>query len=212
MQYPNEGLEFEPVDPPKPAPVARASGVVEVLQPIARPEKPPDPPPALPRPWYQNPVAIAGAFAVVVLGLLGGVFLGKYASPAKFSGPSADVARTEPDTDRQIADAPPVAEDEDEDEPADDPDTGSIIASNAPFTARLAARRKPARPRARERTYRPRLFEAAVRPRRRLPRPKFLISDFVPTTLVIYIDRGQIKTRTEPSPTAAYKKQTTSPD
>ena len=48
---------------------------------------------------------------------------------------------------------------------------------------------------------------AAERPRRRpLIRPKFWVSDFVPTTLIIYVDKGEIKTRIEPQLTADYKR------
>jgi hypothetical protein len=32
------------------------------------------------------------------------------------------------------------------------------------------------------------------------------VSEFVPTTLIIYIENGEIKTRIEPQLTAAYKK------
>ena len=35
-------------------------------------------------------------------------------------------------------------------------------------------------------------------PRHTLPRPQFIVSDFTPTTLVIYVENGVVKTRIEP--------------
>jgi hypothetical protein len=53
-----------------------------------------------------------------------------------------------------------------------------------------------------------RVFQSVYRPRRfvALPRPRLIVSNFVPTTLIIYIDNGEIKTRIEPQLTAGYKK------
>lgn len=53
---------------------------------------------------------------------------------------------------------------------------------------------------------RPRTSFAAYRPRYKRPRSLSFVSTFVPTTLVIYIDNGQIKTRIEPWLTNGYKK------
>jgi hypothetical protein len=51
----------------------------------------------------------------------------------------------------------------------------------------------------------------AVRPPpRRLLGSTLWVSDFVPTTLVIYIENGEIKTRIVPQLNAGYKKSTSS--
>jgi hypothetical protein len=39
-----------------------------------------------------------------------------------------------------------------------------------------------------------------------------MVTGFVPTTLVIYAEKGQIKTRIEPQLVSGYKKQSTFPD
>jgi hypothetical protein len=49
----------------------------------------------------------------------------------------------------------------------------------------------------------------AYRPRRQLRRPQHVVTSFVPTTLVIYAENGEIKTRIEPQLSAAYKKPLT---
>jgi hypothetical protein len=59
------------------------------------------------------------------------------------------------------------------------------------------ARRRPARRGVRLSTY---------RSRRPAHRPQPLEAKFIPTTLVIYAENGEIKTRIEPSLTAVYKK------
>lgn len=38
----------------------------------------------------------------------------------------------------------------------------------------------------------------SFQPRHPLPHPQYIVSDFVPTTLVIYIENGMVKTRIEP--------------
>lgn len=47
---------------------------------------------------------------------------------------------------------------------------------------------------------------------RRSRRPRLKITNFVPTTLIIYAENGKIKTRIEPQLTAAYKKQPSFPN
>ena len=50
----------------------------------------------------------------------------------------------------------------------------------------------------------PRVIRATSIPRRD-PRPARQVTEFVPTTLIIYPENGEIKTRIEPTLTAAYK-------
>jgi len=94
------------------------------------------------------------------------------------------------------------------------------ISNEAPFTSDLVStedatsafdkpsgfRRTPKRSTARLRKMRSpvRAYSAAVqRPRHHLPSPQFWVSQFVPTTLVIFAENGEIKTHIEPQ---SYKK------
>jgi hypothetical protein len=51
-----------------------------------------------------------------------------------------------------------------------------------------------------------RIIAAVYKPRIRAHRPAFIMSKFVPTTLIIYPENGVIKTRIEPQLTAVYNK------
>jgi len=79
-------------------------------------------------------------------------------------------------------------------------------AENSPFVFREvhAVRSAP-----RSRHARPRTLIATYHPRHLVPLPQFTVSDFIPTTLVIYVENGEIKTRIEPWLTASYKKPAT---
>jgi len=66
---------------------------------------------------------------------------------------------------------------------------------------------QPAKRPSRSRSNRPRVSFAAFQLRHQLPRPQFIVSDFIPTTLVIYVENGVVKTRIEPQTTAAYFRQ-----
>ena len=61
----------------------------------------------------------------------------------------------------------------------------------------------------------PKIVRAAHRPQpaKRQPfRPRSVVAKFIPTTLVIYVEHGKIKTRIEPQLTAAYRKPSTVPN
>ena len=61
----------------------------------------------------------------------------------------------------------------------------------------------------------PNIRRAAYQPqptKRRIFRPRLSVTNFVPTTLVIYAENGKIKTRVEPQLTATYKKPSPLPN
>jgi hypothetical protein len=54
---------------------------------------------------------------------------------------------------------------------------------------------------------RPHVVRADYRVRRVIQRPQLAMNKFVPTTLIIYVEKGEVKSRIEPQLTASYKKQ-----
>ena len=158
--------------------------------------------------WFHRSLALSGAVIVVGLAVGTSAFLKMYGPP---SAPTDNLnssvpSLTEPDTtEPQINE---VAETTDD---ADDPeslvDENSPSAFMAPDTVSTTIKRRTNRARTNRAAPRPRVLFAATRVRHHfLPRPQFIVSDFVPTTLVIYVDNGQIKTRIEPQLNAAYKR------
>lgn len=203
MRRPNESLDdFTNISAnPKPAArpplkLLRPSGRHEVLKPIARSQDLAKrsrfvrlaPLPGGPRfSWYHRSVAFSGALAVFALIL--GIFAGIYAPPEP-AGSRSDLvldrqhegisAPNEPDTSASL----PAA-------------TGLSVPYRL-YAVRAALRRRPARPRVLRSAYRPRQFS----------RPSHLVvSEFVPTTLIIYIENGEVKTRIEPQFTAGHKRK-----
>jgi hypothetical protein len=157
--------------------------------------------------WFHRSLALSGA--VVVLGLMvgTGTFLKMYGPPSSPTDNlnSSVLGPTETSLEPQnneIAESPDEA-----DEPASLIDENSPSAFMSPDAVSPTARRKTYRPRVNRSFARPRVLFAATRVRHHLlPRPQFIVSDFVPTTLVIYVDKGEIKTRVEPQLTAAFKR------
>ena len=210
MRIPNESLDdFNISAAPKPAgpPAARRvrpSGLVEVVKPLARledfakvdaaTESTPFPPGASGGPqrlsWFHQSLAVCGAFALIVLFLMAGLFIGISERPTELVPGRSDVAMNRPPDDAPTFAAEPFTSDRFADE-------GSPSASDGLRVVRPAARRMNARPR---------LSLAAYRPRRRPLPPQYVVSQFVPTTLVIYAENGEIKTRIEPWLAAGYKR------
>jgi hypothetical protein len=88
---------------------------------------------------------------------------------------------------------------------------GEQSAAEGLFTLDLSTPQVPlvklltARPNIRSRSSRQSNQLAANRPRRRPPGPRLIVSDFVPTNLIIYPEDGVIKTRIEPQLVAIHK-------
>jgi hypothetical protein len=150
--------------------------------------------------WFHRSLAVAGSFALIALILGTGIFIRLYGPPAKLAenhtdtvaGPS-DVATNEQPERLQVPD---------EEQTSSDllPESNSPFAFSGPSPARSVAHRRSV-----ARRPKPRLLLAVYRPRHFAPRPQFVVSSFFPTTLDIYIENGEIKTRIEPWLTAAYK-------
>lgn len=231
MPSPNEEFdEFILVDDsePRPGHVVRPSGIVEILKPVARPEEPakaepavvasvprtvPSSPSARPTAhglsWFHRSLVIGGAIAIVVITFLGGVFFGSNNPPAKPTVESADTAANPSDTvagprDEALNDRPETMWN-DFDPSGLVPDEDSASTSDEPATDRSVVKRKHARPR-RRLAYRRHVLFAADRPRRQPLRPQLWVSDFIPTTLVIFVENGEVKTRTEPWLNPIFKK------
>lgn len=178
------------------------TGEIEVLKPLARWEGP------LPSgvatgetflgralnqlSWFHRSLAMAGALTVFTFLLGTGIYLAIYGPPTEpielgdlaINQPSDDILST-----------------------ADGPDTSAFLLDDG-FPSTFDGF-SDVRPAARPRRVRPRVQRAAYRPRP-LPVPQFVVSQFVPTTLIIFIENGEIKTRVEPQ--AAYKRPLTLPN
>jgi hypothetical protein len=211
MRIPNESLddfkvpsEPKPVEPPAWRPV-RPSGKFEIVKPLAGPDllaKNATADVGGPLPvraagdayrlsWFHQSLAVGGAIALVALFLVTGLYIGIGDRPVELGRGRSDVAMNRhPAKTFSPAEVPPAL----------DPST----AEDSPSTVGDVPAAKPA---ARRRHSRPRPSFAAYRPRRRAPLiPQFVVSQFVPTTLVIYAENGEIKTRIEPWLTAAVRK------
>ena len=210
MRIPDESLDdFNISAAPNPAgpPAARRvrpSGLVEVVRPLVRledfakseaaAESALLPPGASGGPqrlsWFHQSLAVCGSFALIALFLVAGLFIGISERPTGPAPGSSDVAMSRQPDDMFTSAEEPFNSDRFADE-------NSPSVSDELRVVRPAARRMHARPR---------LSLAVYRPRRRPLPPQYVVSQFVPTTLVIYAENGEIKTRIEPWLTAGYKK------
>ncbi|MEP7075283.1 MAG: hypothetical protein ABI878_05690 [Acidobacteriota bacterium] len=149
--------------------------------------------------WFSGharTLALAVSFAIVVL-LAAALFIGTYRPNTETSNTGNDVA-----VDQQSEQNP--AQTENLAGPATGlsdplPETGTPSVSNAPRAIRSAIRPQPVVSR---------VIRAFYRSKPSMPKPQIIDSGFVPTTLVIYIEKGAIKTRIEPQLSSSYKKPT----
>jgi hypothetical protein len=181
------------VDAPKPAgpPPVRVflhpSGRVEVLKPVVRSKDFAERPAAIAAPsgeailasWGRRSLAVACAFAVLVLVFAAGILIGSYYPHVEPLGSQADVVQQS----ENLA-APAKADLTDSSISTDSP-----LISDAPTVLRSVINRGPAKLR---------VLRAVYRPRRTARPPQITFTGFVPTTLVIYAVNGEIKTRIEP--------------
>jgi hypothetical protein len=222
MRIPSDKLDdfmigAEPKKPPPPPDwvVLGSSGDFETLKPLAhwedyvhRAPKSSANKPAWSRlSWFHRSLVMSGA--VVVLGLMigTGAFLKMYGPPSSPTDNlnSSVLSPTEPTAGPQTNDIAETADDTDDSESLIDENSPSAF--TAPDIEPAAVKRRTYRPRVNRSTARPHVLFASYHARHHLlPRPQFIVSDFVPTTLVIYVDKGQIKTRIEPQLTATYKR------
>jgi hypothetical protein len=221
MRTPNDSLDdFKTIDAkPEPEPPAlvtvQRTGEVEVLKPLASWEdfaKTKTARRETARGWHRltafhRSLATAGAVALIALAIGGGVYIRNYRSHVGSAQIPADnvVISNSSATNQRSANALPSVEEPltsdlfpSEDSPsASDDDEANVVRS-------VAKRRHVARRHVLRAAYRPLL--RPFRPRFGLPRPQFWVSNFAPTTLIIYVENGVIKTRIEPWLNAGYKK------
>jgi len=217
MRKPEESLEdftvkamaIEKASEPARAASLRFTGRVEVLKPLT---------PRLGNPaaaagdkffyrptryqfsWFQGVLGAAGAVAVMALILLSAIFIGIYDPPAGPGVGSIDIAGNPSDAaiDQQLEDGPVRTEE------AINPDI--LMAENSSYPGdELPPIRSTAKPVSES----ARVQISANRPRRQPRRPQLVMTKFVPTTLVIFAENGEIKTRIEPQLAAVYHKPLT---
>lgn len=223
MQYPKESLDdftvqpaLEPAEPPR-AVSLRLTGEVEVLKPLARWEGPAKMVPVVAEPpvrrswfdrsladrapaslsWFHRSLALGGTVAMVALVLTSAIVIGMYDRPdagrelVQTAG-DADLSQDGRPDRRQLPPKVPPMSDK-----FTAADSGTTIADPSDVfefgNTRSAARVRTVSHSAR----RPHIQVATYRPRRRLPQPQLVASHFFPTTLVIYIEKGLVKTRIE---------------
>ncbi|MEP6848537.1 MAG: hypothetical protein ABI999_06755 [Acidobacteriota bacterium] len=213
MQMPYDSLDDfassitvpqKPKDPP-PFQWLSLSGEIEVLKPLVSAEEfAAHAPTAIVETsaasrtgnWFSGharTLALAGSFALVAGIVAAAVFIGT-------DRPNAEPARNGNDVsvDQRSEQTPALMEN------LAGPATGlSDPVTDPPSVSRL--------PRAIRSIIRPqpvasRVLRAFYRPKRSIPKPQIVNSGFVPTTLVIYVEKGAIKTRIEPQLSSSYKK------
>ena len=210
IRRPNETLDdFQsrvtaPVDPPS-AVLLYPTGDIETLEPLAGSEDFMNGETVTgtfvtvaPRPfsWFHRTLAVGAALAIIAF-LSAGLLIRLYRPAVEPVGP-VDVA-----SDRPADISAPSDE-------SDNPDLFSPM--NSPFAfdgssvTRKTAKPRRASSRASRNVYQPQRSVPNPQITALLQRPQLIVSGFVPTTLIIYIENGEIKTRVEPQLTAAYKR------
>lgn len=205
MRVPEENLDdFTNIDatrkPAEPPPVRslRLSGRFEALKPLARSTdraerssatgsrsvRPAPSPGANRLSWYHRSVAFNVGIAVIALivGIIASIY-----TPPEPAGFQSDLVM-----DRQSEEM--LAS-------ANEPDTSAFL----PSTTASGSYDKPYAVRSTVRQRLPRPLRAYYRPRQLARTSHLVMSSFVPTTLIIYIENGEIKTRIEPQLTSGRK-------
>ena len=220
MQKPDESLDDYvvkamieiPTEPPR-AVSLRFTGEIEVVKPLARWEGPAKvetvavekifQPASQGLSWFHRSLAVGGAFAVIAFMLLSAILIGINENPRETAlAPGYETIERQPDENLASAEEPLASDIFSTDGPilaTPDVSSGKDPNRNFPYRIRHASFRRLAKPR---------IQRAAFRPRRRMQQQP-VVADFVPTTLVIYTENGEIKSRIEPQLTAGLKKTPT---
>jgi hypothetical protein len=187
MRKPIESLDdyvvgpVSETEPPLPV-LLRRTGEIEVLKPLAVWEHPVKLVPAdspYRFSWFHRSLAIGGGLAMIALVLLSAIFIGVSDQKASEVG---DIAYIEVTDENAVSDQLTSS------------DIFSIPDQDQAKSPRVARSRRTAfAPR-----IRPRTQPAAVRPQPRNAEPPLTIARFSPTTMIIYIENGVIKSRIEP--------------
>ena len=212
IRRPNETLDdfksrvAAPAEPPPGAVLLYPTGDIEKLEPLAHAEDFVTSEAvtgafagAAPRPfsWFHRTLAVGGALAIIAF-LGAGLLIRLYSPTVGPVGP-VDVASDQP---ADISTPPDVSEIPDGFSPINTP----FAFNGFPIVPRKEPKPRRISSRASRNVYQPQRHVPNPQITALVQRPQLIVSDFVPTTLIIYIENGEIKTRIEPQLTAAYKR------
>jgi hypothetical protein len=221
MRVPDENLddfkskpELMPDGPAQHAPL-KFTGKIEVLKPLARWEgfknseaiggKGSDPAIWYWLSWFHRSLAMGAALSVITFLLGTGLYIAVYGPPSGLIENASDIGVSSDDL---AVDAQPADNDLTPTGPPgmSDPLTAadSPFLFNEPGNKHLVVKHRPT---AQPVTHISRQHFAIVsnRLQHQPLHPQFWVSQFFPTTLIIFIERGEVKTRIEPQ-TVTYKK------
>jgi len=134
----------------------------------------------------------AGAFSLLALIVGTTLYFGNRNPAVEFSDTNDEVATVE---EPQLADVTPSPGDQNQNGLTNSDDAIALSDQNQPVKRSIQPRHSQ-----------PRVLFARYRTRHVLPQPKFVLSDFIPTTLVIYVENGVVKTRIQPQTAAILAK------
>ena len=221
MRVPDEDLDDfrgkpDPTpDGPAPHAPLKFTGEIEVLKPLARWEgankskaaaagKDSDSSVWFWLSWFHRSLALAAALSVITFVLGTGIYIAVYGPPSGLIENPGD-ANVSPDdlsmgrrSDNDLA--PTGSPDVADSLPAAD----STFNFNEPREKRVILKHRPTAQHVTGVAYK-RVQLASNRSPHQQLRPQFWVSQFVPTTLIIYIDHGEVKTRIEPQSTSLKK-------
>jgi hypothetical protein len=188
MRKPDESLEdfivgpVQIMEPPLPV-LLRRTGEIEVLRPLAVWERPAKLVPARAPyrfSWFHRSLAVGGGLAMIALVLLSAIFIGIADQRASEVG---DIAFIEvPDDNATVSDELKSSD------IFNIPDQQAAV-----FEPRAIVRRSKNAARTRMRVLRP-----AARPAVKELEPQITVAKFSPTTRIIYIENGVVRSRVEP--------------
>jgi len=198
MQKPNDSLDDFIVrpevinnEPPRTVEL-RFTGEVEVLKPLAVWVPPPVKAAGLS--WFHRSLVAGGAFAAVAVVLGSAIFIAMYEG-------NTEVARVD-----QVNETAQVEE-------FVSPDGNLLTEEFTPDVFTMPERKTKVEGVTKRSLRSKRSFYSAFKIRhssfKRTRRTQPTLEPFVPTTLIIYIDKGEVKSRIEPQLTAGYKKTPT---
>lgn len=197
--FTKNGAEREPAGPPA-MKFLRSSGSFEVLKPLARAidaipsvpatkqvlARPAATPVERPVWWYRRSVVFS--VGVAIAALIAGIVAGLYTPPGSAGIQGEALANLEREEIWTIPSEPA---------PAALPATNASLGyDRRSVVTTSTVKAKLLRP----------VNRAPYRPSRPARPSRFVMSSFVPTTLIIYIENGEIRTRTEPQLTGLRKK------
>jgi hypothetical protein len=215
MRVPDENLddfkskpEPMPVRPVRQAPL-RFTGEVEVLKPVARWEgakkskaaagDEPDSSVWFWLSWFHRSLAMGVALSVITFVLGTAIYIAVYGPPSGLTQNTSDTGLTSDDLSTNYQSGNDLTQtgtpDASDSLPAD-----STFNFNEPHVKRIVLKHRPTAHHITHVAFKRVLLASNRSPHQQL-RPQFWVSQFVPTTLVVYIDHGEVRTRIEPQNT-----------